>query len=60
MAEELIRTEECCAFLDGYFTQQFAAGARPEYGYPKNHLPETEVESMEVVTGFMATKNASK
>ena len=44
-----------CSFLDGYFAQQFAAGEVPDYGYPKNHLPETDdLEAMEVVTGFMA------
>ena len=47
---------EPCLFLDGYFTQQFAAGVQPDYGYPKNHLPETFINSMEVVTGFMAVK----
>lgn len=49
-------TNEPCRFLDGYFFQQFAAGERPDYGYPKNHLPETSLESMEVVTGFMAKR----
>jgi hypothetical protein len=38
-------------FIDGYFTQRVKAGDRPSYGYPKNHLPETEGES-EVVTIF--------
>ena len=46
--------EEPCRFLDGYFAQQFAAGKRPDYGYPKNHLPETDLDGMDVVTGFMA------
>jgi hypothetical protein len=51
---------ECC-FIEGYFAQQFAAGVRPDYGYPKNHLPQTTIQSMEVVTGFMAKpKNKAK
>jgi hypothetical protein len=45
---------ELCRFIDGYFSEQFALGIRPDYGYPKNHLPETILDSMEVVTGFMA------
>jgi hypothetical protein len=48
------RNERECQFLDGWFTQQFAAGERPDYGYPKNHLPTTSLDAMEVVTGFMA------
>lgn len=47
---------EPCRFVEGYFSEQFAAGKRPDYGYPKNHLPETNLESMEVVTGFLAGK----
>jgi hypothetical protein len=46
---------EPCRFLGGYFAEQFAAGKRPDYGYPKNHLPETTLSGMDVVTGFMAT-----
>lgn len=48
--------EQRCEFLNGYFTEQFAAGVKPGYGYPKNHLPETTLEKIEVVTGFMAAK----
>ena len=51
---------ERCLFLDGFFTQQFAAGVRPDYGYPKNHLPETTLDHMDVVTGFMAPGNCKK
>jgi hypothetical protein len=51
------RTEaDACRFLNGYFTERFAMGDRPSYGYPKNHLPETTLEEIEVVTGFMAAK----
>ena len=46
---------EPCRYIDGYFSEQFALGNRPIYGYPKNHLPETILDSMEVVTGFMAS-----
>lgn len=28
------------AFLSGWFDEQFVHGPDPEYGYPKNHLPE--------------------
>jgi hypothetical protein len=48
------QNEEGCHFIEGWFNQQFAAGERPDYGYPKNHLPDTTLDSMEVVTGFMA------
>lgn len=55
------RSDSPCRFIDGYFAQQFAAGERPDYGYPKNHLPPTTLPSMEVVTGFMAKpKNEAK
>lgn len=57
MADLALREEQAqerCRFLDGWFTQAFASGERPEYGYPKNRLPETTLESMEVVTGFLA------
>ncbi|MEH2481543.1 hypothetical protein V1282_004900 [Nitrobacteraceae bacterium AZCC 2146] len=47
-----------CEFLAGYFTEQFSAGKRPEYGYPKNHLPDTTLENIEVITGFMAVKSS--
>lgn len=43
-------------FIEGWFSEQFAAGKRPEYGYPKNHVPDTSIESMEITTGFMATR----
>jgi len=46
-----------CEFLTGYFAEQFAAGKRPDYGYPKNHLPETTLDKIEVTTGFMAAKS---
>lgn len=51
--------EPPCSFVSGYFTDQFAAGERPDYGYPKNHLPETTLDNMEVVTGFMASQKKS-
>jgi hypothetical protein len=43
-------------FISGWFTQQFEAGKQPEYGYPTNHLPETHSDTMEMVTGFIASK----
>jgi hypothetical protein len=45
-------------FLDGWFAQQFAAGNEPDYGYPKNHLSEPSIDSLEVNTIFFATKKA--
>lgn len=41
-------------FIDGYFTGRVKAGERPSYGYPANHLPETDGSTMELVTSFMA------
>jgi hypothetical protein len=41
-------------FISGYFTSRVKSGFRPTYGYPANHLPETKVSSMELVTSFMA------
>ncbi len=41
-------------FISGWFTEQFDAGKQPKYGYPKNHLPETTDEAMQVVTGFVS------
>ena len=47
-------------FLSGWFTEQFSAGKRPDYGYPKNHLPETVVDDVEMVTGFFAQHDRVK
>ena len=41
-------------FIDGYFSKRIKNGEMPDYGYPKNHLPEVGTASMEVVTGFIA------
>ncbi|MDX7953524.1 hypothetical protein P7D22_20370 [Lichenihabitans sp. Uapishka_5] len=41
-------------FITGWFTQQIEAGIQPEYGYPTNHLPETDTNAaIELVTGFV-------
>jgi hypothetical protein len=45
-------------FIDGYFTRRVQAGERPKYGYPANHLPETDGDSMELVTSFVAARAA--
>ncbi len=47
-------------YIEGYLTQLFESGKEPNYGYPKNHLPETSEGDMEVVTGFLATPPSSK
>lgn len=41
-------------FVDGWLTTRFERGEIPNYGYPKNHLPDTTVESINVTTGFLA------
>jgi hypothetical protein len=43
-------------YLEGYLTGLFDSGEEPRYGYPKNHLPPTSEEDMEVVTGFLAAQ----
>jgi hypothetical protein len=57
-ANAVRRNEPQFAFIDGWFSQSFAAGYEPDYGYPKNHLPEPAVESMEVETIFFARSKA--
>ena len=47
-------------FIDGYFDQLIQAGKRPRFGYPTNHLPETTIDKMDVVTGFMAAQKSKK
>lgn len=47
-------------FIDGYFDQLIQAGKRPSYGYPTNHLPETTIDEMDVVTGFMVATKSKK
>lgn len=42
-------------FIEGWITDCFARGERPNYGYPASKLPETSGGDMEVVTGFMST-----
>jgi hypothetical protein len=50
------RPEMPSLFIDGYFSQRLRAGDEPKYGYPANHVPETTLPSMEVVTGFLAAR----
>lgn len=47
-------------YIVGYLTDLFDSGKEPQYGYPKNHLPDTSPGEMEVVTGFLATPPSSK
>ncbi len=46
-------------FVSGWFTQQFETGVKPDYGYPKNHLPEVTAEAMQFTTGFLAKKKGA-
>lgn len=47
-------------YIDGYFSKRIWNGESPDYGYPKNHLPEVGSASMEVVTGFIAGFDTTK
>ena len=47
-------------YISGWFTEQFEAGVHPEYGYPKNHLPTTVIDDIEIVTGFFAQRASVK
>ncbi len=41
-------------FIEGWFTDQYMNGYRPDRSEPRSRLPEPRVQSMEVVTGFFA------
>ena len=59
MSEERLQTQrpvQEAQFISGWFTAQVDAGKEPDYGYPKNHLPETRVDAVDMVTGFVACK----
>lgn len=45
-------------FLGGWFTDRCIRGDEPNYGYPKNHMPETTQTSMSVQTVFMASRKS--
>jgi hypothetical protein len=47
-------------FIKGYLTDRFAQKRRPVYGFPTNHLPETDGGDMEVLTGFLAPCDTTK
>ncbi|SDO49162.1 hypothetical protein [Afipia sp. GAS231] len=55
-----IEKEKTPLFIKGYLTDRFAAGKRPIYGFPTNHLPETTGEDMEATTGFLAPCDTTK
>lgn len=40
-------------YIEGYFTDRWAAGDRPQYGYPAESLPEVGNATMTIVSGFM-------
>ena len=45
-------------FIDGYFSRRLASGDTPDYGYPKNHLPDPGTFEVEVTNGFLSTMNS--
>lgn len=45
-------------FVSGWFTAKCLNGDEPNYGYPKNHLPETTISEMRVETGFLSSRKA--
>ena len=47
-------------FIEGYFSDLILRGDRPKYGYPTNHVPETTIEQMTVVTGYVAALKSQK
>ena len=47
-------------YITGHFSERLRAGERPDYGYPKNHLPTTDGSEMTVVTGFIASLEKAK
>lgn len=40
-------------YVDGYFTERWSAGDRPQYGYLAASLPDVGAATMPVVSGFM-------
>ncbi|OGG47233.1 hypothetical protein A2671_02540 [Candidatus Kaiserbacteria bacterium RIFCSPHIGHO2_01_FULL_49_13] len=43
-------------YIEGYFSDRYAAGGRPKYGYPRSSLPKVDDKPMEMVTSFMASR----
>lgn len=65
MADNLMNSPTCGdssgkrpVYIEGYLTQRIDAGETPDYGYPKNHVPEAVVAEMNLPTGYMAGKRA--
>lgn len=46
-------------FLSGWFTDNCLREIEPDYGYPKNHLPESILFEMEIETGFLVSQKKS-
>lgn len=57
MVEKIAQREQPSLFIEGYLSERFDAGDFPNYGFPKNHLPQTTGGEMKVVTGFLAGRN---
>ena len=53
--EEAMQVQLPDVFIGGYFSRRMAT-EKPDYGYPKNHLPDVPKSSMTVKSGFMASR----
>ncbi len=58
MSDEAIRAprerDGRSLFIQGYFGDRILNGDIPNYGYPANHVPETNSPPMKVITGYIA------
>ena len=57
--DSVVKTEAAVRkmFVAGWFTDTFEKGVQPDYGYPKNHLPEVPRDFvMAVKTGFFSQR----
>lgn len=52
------QSEDGRVYIDGYQTQRMESGEMPDYGYPRNHVPEAVVKELDLTTGYMATYGA--
>lgn len=50
-----IEKQHASLFIRGWLTDEFAAGRRPVYGYPRSSIPAVVGGEMEVKTGYMAS-----
>ena len=45
---------EISPYIEGYLGSLFERGEQPTYGYPCNHLPETNDVDIEFFVGFLS------